>query len=182
MKLINRWGLMRNTKTENLEEHSLEVAVIAHALVLLRNTRFGGSLDAGRAVMLALYHDVSEIYTGDLPTPVKYFNDEIVSAYKRVEDISLNRLLDYLPSDLKSQYADLLLRKAEDKELWTIIKTADKLSALIKCIEEEKAGNSEFKRAAVAQAEYLKGMNLPEVDCFMAEFLPSYKLTLDEQE
>lgn len=182
MKYINRWGLMRNTKPENIEEHSLEVAIITHALAELKNIRFGGNINTGRIMMLAVYHDVSEIYTGDLPTPVKYFNPEIREAYKRVENYSLEKLISCLPSDLKNDYADVLIPKEQDKELWKIIKAADKLSALIKCIEEEKAGNTEFKKAANAQIESLRQMKMAEVDCFMEDFLPSYKLTLDEQE
>jgi 5'-deoxynucleotidase len=182
MKYINRWGLMRNTKPENIEEHSLDVAILSHALAELKNRRFGGNINTERIMMLAIYHDVSEIYTGDLPTPVKYFNPQIREAYKQVENYSLEKLIASLPEDLKADYADVLIPKEQDKELWRIIKAADKLSALIKCIEEEKAGNTEFKKAATAQLQSLKQMELPEVDCFMEEFLPSYKLTLDEQE
>lgn len=180
MKHISRWGLMRNTRPENLEEHSYEVAVLAHALALIRNKRFGGQVDISKVVLAALYHDASEIYTGDLPTPVKYFNQEIVTAYKQVEGIANRKLLSYLPEDLRPEYEALI--NDEDEETARLIKAADKLSALIKCIEEEKAGNMEFKKAAAAQEEYLRGMGLPEVDCFMSEFLPSYRLTLDEQE
>lgn len=182
MKLINRWGLMRNTRKENLAEHSFETAYIAHALAVLRNTRFGGQVDEGRVVLFALYHDATEIFTGDLPTPVKYFNSGIRGAYKEVEKASLQRLLSYLPDDMKPEYNDVMVQSDEDSELWAIVKAADKLSALIKCIEEAKAGNTEFGQAAAAQQEYLKKMNLPEVDCFMREFLPAYRLTLDEQE
>jgi 5'-deoxynucleotidase len=182
MKYINRWGLMRNTKSENIEEHSLEVAILSHALSELKNNRFGGHVNTGRIIMLAIYHDVSEIYTGDLPTPIKYFNPEIREAYKKVENDSLNKLIASLPGDLKEDYTDVLIPNGQDKELWKIIKAADKLSALIKCIEEEKAGNTEFKKAAAAQLISLKQMEMPEVDCFLDEFLPSYKLTLDEQE
>lgn len=182
MKLINRWGLMRNTRKENLAEHSFDTAYIAHALAVLRNTRFGGKIDAGRVALLALYHDAAEIFTGDLPTPVKYFNSSIRGAYKEVENASLHRLLSYLPGDLKPEYEDIMIPKDEDAQLWAIVKAADKLAALIKCIEEEKASNTEFAKAAAAQEEYLKKMNLPEVDCFMREFLPAYGLTLDEQE
>lgn len=182
MKLIWRWGLMRNTRQENLAEHSLDTAYIAHALSVIRNTRFGGHVDEGRVVRLAMYHDVSEIFTGDLPTPVKYFNPDIKSAYKKVERKSIERLLCYLPDDLKPAYEDVMVPKEEEKELWRIVKAADKLSALIKCLEEEKAGNGEFKKAARAQEDFLRGMKMPEADCFMKEFMPSFKLTLDEQE
>jgi 5'-deoxynucleotidase len=182
MKYINRWGLMRNTRQENLCEHSYEVAVLAHALCELYNTRFGGHVDTGRAVLLSLYHDTPEIFTGDLPTPVKYFSKAIREAYRKVEEISVNRLLSYLPEDLRPCYGGLLIAENEDERIVKIIKAADKLSALIKCIEEGKAGNTEFQSAAASQEAYLKGFELPEVDCFISEFLPAYRLTLDEQE
>ena len=182
MKYINRWGLMRNTRPENIEEHSLEVAVLAHALALLHNMRFGGNLDCGRVVMLAVYHDVAEIFTGDLPTPVKYYSGEIRNAYRKVEQDSIKKLVESLPPDLRPSYRDLLIPAKEDGELRKYVKAADKLSALIKCMEEEKAGNTEFSKAAAAQKKYLDEMKMPEVDCFMREFLPSYSLTLDEQE
>ncbi|HEX3026296.1 MAG TPA: 5'-deoxynucleotidase [Clostridia bacterium] len=180
MKFITRWGLMRNTRPENLEEHSLEVAILAHALAVIKNRRFHGNVDADHIAVLAMFHDVSEIYTGDLPTPVKYHDDELVAAYKKVESLSAKKLLNFLPEDLRGDYRGLILQEEPDDNLWKIIKAADKLSALIKCLEEEKAGNSEFKKAASAQIEYLKEMRLPEVDCFMKEFLPSFRLTLDE--
>lgn len=182
MKLINRWGLMRNTRSENLAEHSFDTAWIAHALAVLRNKRFGGHVDEGRVVMFAMYHDAAEIFTGDLPTPVKYFNPGIRGAYKEVEKASLSRLLSYLPDDLKEEYSDIMSPNDDDEELWRIVKAADKLSALVKCVEEEKAGNSEFGRAAAAQKESLKAMKMPEVECFLREFLPAFSLTLDEQE
>ncbi|MDR3552795.1 MAG: 5'-deoxynucleotidase [Clostridia bacterium] len=182
MKYINRWGLMRNTRPENLEEHSLEVAVIAHTLCQLRNTRFAGSVNGERAALLAIYHDVAEIFTGDLPTPVKYFSAEIREAYRKVEAVSLRRLLQSLPQDLRPGYEPLLFPQPGDAELWQLIKAADKLSALIKCIEEEKAGNTEFKQAASAQLKSIAAMQIPEADCFISEFLPGYRLSLDEQE
>lgn len=182
MKYICRWGLMRNTRPENLEEHSLEVAMIAHALAELRNARFGGHADAGRVVMLAVYHDVAEIFTGDLPTPVKYYSSEIRSAYRKVEEVSLGKLLKSLPEDLRPRYEALLIPQTQDAELWKLVKAADRISALIKCLEEEKAGNNEFSKAAAAQKKALREMHLPEADCFVEEFLPAYRLTLDEQE
>ncbi len=182
MKYIARWGLMRNTRPENLAEHSQETALLAHALAVLRNRRFGGHADEGRAALLALYHDAAEIFTGDLPTPVKYYNDELKDAYKTVESSSLRRLLSRLPEDLRPAYAELLLPRPGDEELWRLVKAADKLSALIKCLEEEKAGNREFRSAAKAQEDALRAMHLPEADCFLREFLPPYRLTLDEQE
>lgn len=180
MKYIARWGLMRNTRPENLEEHSLEVAVIAHTLAELRNARFGGNVDSGRAALLAVYHDTAEIMTGDLPTPVKYFNGEIREAYRKVEDVSRGRLLASLPEDLRGRYRPLLIPQPEDRELWKLVKAADRLDALLKCTEEEKAGNTEFVEAAKAQEKSLREMNLPEVECFLKEFLPACRLTLDE--
>ena len=181
MKLIRRWGLMRNTAPENLSEHSYDTAVLAHALCELANARFGAHLDSGRAALLGLYHDAPEIFTGDLPTPVKYFSPEIRGAYRQVEESSRHRLLSLLPDDLQAVYAPLLAPREENPRLLSIVKAADKLSALIKCIEEENAGNSEFRSAAAAQEKYLRQMALPEVDCFLREFLPAYRLSLDEQ-
>lgn len=182
MKYINRWGLMRNTHPENLSEHSYEVAVIAHALCEIRNRRFGGNLDSARAALLSLFHDSTEIFTGDMPTPVKYFSPDIRQAYRRVEEMAVTRLLSYLPEDLKPAYDTLFKPVDADKPLIQIVKAADKLSALIKCIEEEKAGNSEFKAAADAQQAQLRELQMPEVDVFVEEFLPGYRLSLDEQE
>lgn len=182
MKYIGRWGLMRNTRPENLMEHSCETAVLAHALAVLGNTRLGRSYDTGRVTLLALYHDAPEIFTGDLPTPVKYGSDALRASYKEVEHGASARLLACLPDDLRAPYAALLTPPETDKPLLRLVKAADKLSALIKCIEEEKAGNSEFSRAAAAQLAFLRGMELPEADLFLNEFLPAYRLTLDEQE
>lgn len=184
MKYINRWGLMRNTTPESLSVHSYDTAVLAHGLCVLANTRFGAHLDPARAALLGLFHDAPEIFTGDLPTPVKYFSPGIRGAYRQVEDVSRRRLIDMLPADLRPPYAQLLdPRPAGEKDahLFRVVKAADKLSALIKCIEEEKAGNREFQSAAAAQETYLRGMGLPEVDCFLSEFLPAYRLPLDEQ-
>ena len=182
MKLINRWGLMRNTRAENLAEHSFDTAFIAHTLAVLRNTRFGGQVDEGRVTLLALYHDAAEIFTGDLPTPVKYFNPGIRGAYKEVEQASLDRLLSSLPDDLRPAFISVMVPQDGDTELWQLVKAADKLSALVKCIEEEKAGNGEFRQAAKAQQNALTALKLPEADCFIREFLPAFSLTLDEQE
>ena len=179
MKHIQRWALMRNTRTENLSEHSLEVSVIAHLLVLLKNKRFGGTLNPERAAVLALFHDASEILTGDMPTPVKYFNPGIRQAYREVEEVAREKLLTMLPGDLQDSYRELLVPEEEEAELWAIIKAADKLSALIKCIEERQMGNTEFLEAEQAQMEALQKMQRPELDCFLEEFLPSFQLTLD---
>ena len=182
MKYINRWGLMRNTVRENISEHSLEVSMIAHALAVIKNKRLGGNLNAERAALIGIYHDSSEILTGDLPTPVKYFNPEIKDAYKRVEAVAQEKLLNYLPDDLAEEYRGLFIPEENDTELRRVVKAADKLSALIKCIEEIKAGNREFVKAEEAQRLSIAGMGMPEADIFMNEFLPSYSLTLDEQD
>lgn len=182
MKYINRWGLMNNTKTENICEHSLEVAMLSHALVTLSNSRFGTSLDAEHAAVLGMYHDASEIITGDMPTPIKYFNPAISEAYKQVERVAEEKLVSYLPSDLQETFKPLLTITDDDKAYIPFIKAADKLSALIKCIEEEKIGNREFSKAQASIEANLKDMKLPYVDAFMQEFLPSYSLTLDEQD
>lgn len=179
MKYINRWALMRNARTENLSEHSLEVAMIAHVLCTIGNVRYDRDLDADRAAMIALYHDASEIITGDMPTPVKYYGKEIREAYQKVEEIAVDTLLEQLPEDLRDTYAPIL---HGDEVLMPYVKAADKLSAYIKCIEEQVSGNSEFFSAMRTTEEVLKKMaeTLPEVNDFMKEFLPSYGKTLDE--
>lgn len=181
MKYIDRWALMRNTRTENICEHSHDVAVLAHALALLQNTRFSGSVDVSLCVMLSVYHDAPEILTGDLPTPVKYDNPAIREAYRQVETVSADKLLSLLPADLQSEYRRLLLPDATQYtgEL-RIVKAADKLSALIKCVEEQKQGNREFVKARLSTEQALRDMHIPAVDCFLEEFLPPYELTLDE--
>lgn len=179
MKHVDRWGLMRNTWKENLSVHALEVATIAHALALLGNRRFGKQYDAEHIALLGMYHDASEIITGDLPTPVKYHSPEIVNAYKQVEEQACHTLLDLLPDDLKPDFEAILL--PEDADEHRLVKAADKLSALIKCIEEESAGNREFIDAKQAQLTSLQAMGLPEVDCFLAEFIDGFGKTLDAQ-
>lgn len=181
MKYINRWSLMRNTITENISEHSLEVAFIAHCLGLLRNKRFGGKVNAERLALLAMFHDTSEIITGDLPTPIKYYNKEIKGAYDEIEQKAVNTLIGYLPEDLREDYRPLFSKTEEDEELWQLVKGADKLSALIKCIEERKMGNSDFVSAEKSTLKALKKMEIPEVNVFLDEFIPAYNLTLDEQ-
>ncbi len=182
MKYINRWGLMNNTKNENISEHSLMVAMLSHVLVVISNKRFGTSLNPEHAAMLGIYHDASEIITGDMPTPIKYFNPKISDAYKQIERVAEEKLVSYLPEDLREDFAQLLTISEEDKEYIPFVKAADKLSALIKCIEEEKIGNVEFSKAHTAVETALENMNLPYVDVFMNEFLPSFSLTLDEQD
>lgn len=180
MKYISRWALMRNTRQESLSEHTLETAMIAHLLCEIKNKRLGGNIDTGKVVLFALYHDAGEIITGDMPTPVKYHSDEMRSAYKQVELMASKALTEKLPDDLREVYEPLLYEKGTEEEN-RIVKAADKLSALIKCIEERTAGNSEFHVAEQATLDSIKAMNMKEVEIFMEEFLPGYYLTLDEQ-
>ena len=182
MKYIDRWALMRNTHSENLSEHSLDTAIIAHALAVLRNRRFGGHVNPERAALLAIFHDVPEVITGDMPTPVKYFSDDIRSAYAEVETAAEKQLLSLLPDDLREEYVPLLTHQGEDEELLRIVKCADKLSALIKCIEEEKACNREFSAARLSTEQAIREMNLPEGIAFLEQFIPPFALTLGEQQ
>ena len=179
MRYITRWGLMRNTFSENIQEHSHQVAVLAHALALIRREilHLDGP-DPDKCAVAALYHDASEILTGDLPTPIKYYNPDIKAAYKQVEHIAGNRLLDMLPPELRDAYAPLVLE--EDETVLPIVKAADKLSAYIKCIEEQKAGNSEFDSAAKQSRKILKNLKMPEMDWFMDHCLPAFSLNLDQ--
>ena len=181
MKYINRWGLMRNTINENISEHSLETAFIAHVLALYRNVRFGGNVDPERAALLAMYHDATEIITGDLPTPVKYYNAEIKAEYDKVEKMAEEKLLSYLPEDLRGYYAPLFSKTEEDKELWVRVMAADKRSALIMCSEERQMGNSDFTEAEKSTLQAVHDMALPEAEEFISEFLSAYHLTLDGQ-
>ena len=183
MRYINRWGLMNNTKNENISEHSQQVAIIAHCLVLIHNKRFGGHLDAERAAVLAIFHDSTEIITGDMPTPIKYFNPQINEAYKKIENVAADKLISMLPEDFKEDFEEIIKANGEqDKELKKYVKAADKFSALIKCIEELRMGNDEFIKAKDTIEASLKNMNLPEAEVFEKEFLPSFSLALDEQE
>jgi len=182
MRYINRWGLMRNTYTESIQEHSHEVAILAHALAVIRNVYFNGNVNEKKIAVMALYHDSDEIITGDLPTPIKYYNPEIKRAYKEIEDIAKNKLLQMLPDKLKPSYEEIIKPRPDDEELWKIVKSADRLAAYIKCIEEEKAGNKEFKKAGTAILKTIHEINSPEVEYFMEHFLEGYKLTLDEME
>ena len=178
MRFIQRWALMRNTAPENVQEHSHQVAVLAHALAVIRNEQFGGHLDPGAVAVAALYHDASEILTGDMPTPIKYDNPAIRSAYQDVEAVAERKLLQMLPPELQGAYAPVLT--AVDPEVERLVKAADKLSAHIKCLEELKAGNAEFREAAAQTRKALEAFDLPEVRYFMDTFLPSFSLTLDE--
>ena len=178
MRFIQRWALMRNTAPENVQEHSHQVAVLAHALAVIRNERFGGTVDPGAVAVAALYHDASEILTGDMPTPIKYDNPAIRAAYKDVEAVAERKLLDLLPEDLRPAYAPFLTEV--DPETERLVKAADKLSAYIKCVEELKAGNNEFREAAAQTRKALEGYGLPEVTYFLDTFMDSFSLTLDE--
>ena len=182
MKYIDRWALMRNTRQENLSEHSADVAAIAHAIALLKNARFGGNVNAERAAFLGLYHDMPEIITGDMPTPVKYHSDALHDAFLQVEKEACDRLLAMLPEDLRGSYRAAFFREESDAYLWRIVKAADKIAALIKCIEEEQAGNREFRLALEATKAAVQKMQLPEADAFLDEFLGGFYLSLDEQQ
>lgn len=181
MKYINRWALMRNTVSENISEHSNDVAVIAHALAIIKNVRFGGDLNAERAAFLGLYHDMTEIITGDMPTPVKYHSEDMTDAFKAVEDKAGKTLLSMLPDDMAKYYEGAFFKAEGDEYLWKIVKAADKISALIKCIEEKNAGNNEFGKALESTRASVEAMGMPEVEVFLSEFLPSFYLSLDEQ-
>ncbi|MDD4296095.1 MAG: 5'-deoxynucleotidase [Ruminiclostridium sp.] len=179
MKFITRWGLMRNTNSESIQEHSLQVSMIAHALSLIKNTYFGGCVNSERIAVLAMYHDSNETITGDLPTPIKYYNPSISNAYKDLENISKEKLLSMLPEELADEYRRILFF-GEASDEGKIVKAADRISAYIKCLEEEKTGNTEFKKAAAATLKKINEMDLPEVNYFMDNFIYGFKLTLDE--
>ena len=178
MRYINRWGLMRNTFQENIQEHSHMVAVLAHALAVIRRDVFGGNADPGLAAAAALYHDAPEILTGDLPTPIKYYNPDLRSAYQTVEDAAARQLLDLLPAELREDYVPLLAGPAP--ELAAVVKAADKLDAYLKCVKELKAGNTEFRKAREQTYAALMQNPLPALQHFLLHFLPSFELTLDE--
>ena len=178
MRFIQRWALMRNTAPENVQEHSHQVAVLAHALAVIRNEKFGGTVDPGAVAVAALYHDASEILTGDMPTPIKYDNPAIRKAYKDVEAVAEGKLLAMLPEEVQAVYAPLLTPTAP--EVIRLVKAADKLSAYIKCVEELKAGNNEFREAAAQTRKSLEAYELPEVVYFLETFMDSFALTLDE--
>ncbi len=178
LKLISRWSLMRNTQPENDAEHSLQVAMIAHAIAVIGQTRYGRETNPEHVLTLAVYHDATEVMTGDLPTPVKYHNDELRSAYHRLEDVSADRLLALLPEDLQDTFSPCLKQEAGyDRD---VVKAADRISAYIKCLEEKRAGNREFDYAAENVRQSLEAIRLPEVHDFLRDFLPAYEMTLDE--
>lgn len=180
MKYIDRWALMRNSTKENISEHSLEVAMLAHLLAVIGRVRFGKDLDADKAALIGIYHDSTEIITGDMPTPIKYYNDEMRDTFKEIEDLAAIQLLAMLPDDIREEYEELFFAQEQDAYLWKIVKAADKISALIKCVEEEKAGNTEFANAKKMTKKSIDAMELEEVAAFFDEFFPAYLKTLDE--
>ncbi|MCR4744468.1 MAG: 5'-deoxynucleotidase [Lachnospiraceae bacterium] len=180
LRWIDRWALMRNSDNENLSEHSLEVAMLSHALATIGNKKLGKTLNAEKAALFGIYHDASEILTGDMPTPVKYFNDEIANAYKDIEKNACERLISLLPDYLKDSYKELMMPGDEYSYEKKLVKGADKLSAYIKCLNEKKAGNMEFAQAEKSTLQSLHKLELEEVELFLKDFIPAYSKTLDE--
>ncbi|MBQ3499642.1 MAG: 5'-deoxynucleotidase [Clostridia bacterium] len=180
MKYIDRWALMRNTRKENLSEHTLEVAAIAHALAVISNEKHGTALNAERAALLGIYHDMPEIITGDMPTPIKYGNPQLKQAYKAVERETAAQLVSMLPEYMQESYKGFFVKEDADAELWRLVKAADKISAFIKCIEEEKAGNTEFNSAKNATFATISALDIPAAKTFLDEFIAAFDLDLDE--
>lgn len=178
LKLIRRWSLMRNAVPENDAEHSLQVAMIAHAIAVIARDRYGKDVNPEHVLSLAVYHDATEVMTGDLPTPVKYHNDELRSAYHRLEDLSAERLLALLPEDMQPAFSPYM--KQADGYEHALVKAADRISAFIKCMEEQRAGNHEFDYAAENVRKSIAAIDLPEVRDFLTDFLPAFDMTLDE--
>ncbi|ACT13805.1 MULTISPECIES: 5'-deoxynucleotidase [Pectobacterium] len=180
LKLISRWPLMRNVRTENVSEHSLQVAFVAHALAVIKNRKFEGNLNAERIALLAMYHDASEVLTGDMPTPIKYYNAQIAHEYKKIEKIAQQKLVEMLPEELQQDYRMLLDDSYTSEEERAIVKQADALCAYLKCLEELSAGNAEFTLAKARLEKTLQLRHSPEMDYFMTVFVPSFSLSLDE--
>ena len=178
MKYINRWGLMRNSIEENIAEHSLETAFIAHGLSVISNTYFGGNVDVWKVTVIAMFHDTTEIITGDMPTPVKYLEPGIRDSYKKVEYQATLQLLGSIPGEMRKEYEKVMNK--DDEDIYRFVKAADKISALIKCMEEERMGNKDFKSAKEATLESIHNMHMPEAEYFLDNFIPSYNYTLDE--
>ena len=181
MKYIKRWSLMRSVREENIMEHSQQVAVFAHALAVIKNKVYGGSVDAEKCVMYATYHECSEVITGDLPTPIKYFNEDIKVAYKNLENLACEKILSTLPEELRGEYANFVIPDASSPE-YLIMKRADRIAAYLKCVEELKAGNKEFKKAKDSIGKELLAATEEEVQYFLKNILPVYSKTLDELE
>ena len=180
LKLISRWPLMRNVRTENVSEHSLQVAMVAHALAVIKNKKFNGSLNVERIALMAMYHDASEVLTGDLHTPVKYYNAQIAFEYKKIEKIAQLKLIEMLPEELQDAYRPLLDEHQHSEEESAIVKQADALCAYLKCLEELSAGNNEFQLARARLEKTLSQRHSPEMDYFVEVFVPSFNLSLDE--
>ncbi|AJJ61313.1 5'-deoxynucleotidase [Yersinia aldovae] len=180
LKLINRWPLMRNVRTENVSEHSLQVAFVAHALAIIKNRKFNGNLNADRIALLAMYHDASEVITGDLPTPIKYYNPQIAHEYKKIEKVAQQKLIEMLPAELQQDFRCLLDEHYYSEEEKALVKQADALCAYLKCLEELSAGNNEFIQAKARLEKTLAMRQSPEMDYFMEIFVPSFSLSLDE--
>ncbi|WP_392553012.1 5'-deoxynucleotidase [Orbus wheelerorum] len=180
LKLISRWPLMRNVRTENVSEHSLQVAFVAHALAIIKNRKFNGQVNPERIALMAMYHDVSEVLTGDMPTPTKYYNPQITIEYKKIEKIAQNKLIDMLPADLREDFRPLIDDDFYSEEEKSIVKQADALCAYLKTIEELSAGNNEFKLAEQRLNKTLSERDSPEMDYFIDVFVPSFSLSLDE--
>ena len=180
MKYIDRWALMRNSRKENLSEHSLEVSMIAHALAVIGNRELNKNLNAEKAAVLGMYHDATEIITGDMPTPVKYYNAQIKTTYKDIEKQASQTLISMLPKSMRDAYVEIFVKQEEDAYLWKLVKAADKLSAYIKCIEEEQAGNREFIKAKEMALNHIHKMEVKEAELFLTYFMESYGRNLDE--
>lgn len=180
MKFIQRWPLMRNVRTENVQEHSLQVAMVAHALALIKNKYFGGTLDVNRIATIAMFHDVSEVLTGDLPNPVKYYNNAIQEEYKKIEKIAEQKLVSMAPEDFREDYAALIDHHQHSEEESLIVKAADVICAYLKTLEELSAGNTEFKLAKKRLESAMKKYHSDEVDYFLKAYVPSFSLSLDE--
>ncbi|GAB3520119.1 5'-deoxynucleotidase [Photobacterium alginatilyticum] len=180
MKLIQRWPLMRSVSTENISEHSLQVAFVAHALALIKNRKFGGNTNPERIALLGMFHDTSEVLTGDMPTPIKYYNPTIAEEYKKIELAAEQKLLSMLPEEFRDDYAPLLDSHTIDKEDYAIVKQADSLCAYLKCLEELSAGNHEFTQAKKRLEQTLSERSSPEMQYFLDTFVDSFNLTLDD--
>lgn len=180
LKLIGRWPLMRNVHTENVSEHSLQVAFVAHALALIKNRKFNSNINAERVALLAMYHDASEVLTGDMPTPIKYYNSQIAHEYKKIEKIAQKKLIEMLPEELQNDYRCLIDEEYFSEEEKKIIKQADALCAYLKCLEELSAGNNEFTLAKARLEKTLAQRHSLEMDHFIKTFIPSFSLSLDE--
>ncbi|MEZ8929624.1 MULTISPECIES: 5'-deoxynucleotidase [unclassified Vibrio] len=180
MKLIQRWPLMRSISSENISEHSLQVAFVAHALALIKNKKFDGKLNPEHIALLGMYHDTSEVLTGDLPTPVKYYNPDIAQEYKKIEAAAEQRLLSMLPEEFRDDFSPFLISGTANKEEQSIVKQADTICAYLKCLEELSAGNHEYEQAKRRLEETLEQRKSPEMDYFLTTFAPSFELSLDE--